>query len=216
MIIWAAIPLIAEYGATVTTAKIARAVGIGEGTIFRVFADKDELLQACMAKALSLEHAVRELTAIDPSRCSSGSRRRPRHCRHTCPAWARSPVRWGIAAASAPTRCAARAETSRRPASTRSPSDCRVPYAVGGVPWRSRPGRSSWRRRSRPRSSCRAATKGGAPDAKSSATAQTRAMCDVRTAGPCELLAVSSPCELLDASSLSRASTPNSTRTMAS
>ncbi|MET9830059.1 TetR/AcrR family transcriptional regulator [Streptomyces sp. NPDC006385] len=67
MIIQTAIPLIAEYGAAVTTAKIARAAGIGEGTIFRVFADKDELLQACIAEALSPENAVRELDAIDVS-----------------------------------------------------------------------------------------------------------------------------------------------------
>ncbi|MEV3912226.1 MULTISPECIES: TetR/AcrR family transcriptional regulator [Streptomyces] len=67
MIIQTAIPLIAEYGAAVTTAKIARAAGIGEGTIFRVFADKDELLHACMAEALSPEHAIRELDAIDLS-----------------------------------------------------------------------------------------------------------------------------------------------------
>ncbi|MFE4049539.1 TetR/AcrR family transcriptional regulator [Streptomyces sp. YIM B13518] len=67
MIVQTAIPLIAEYGAAVTTAKIARAAGIGEGTIFRVFADKDELLQACVAEALSPEHAVRELDAIDLS-----------------------------------------------------------------------------------------------------------------------------------------------------
>ncbi|MEU9631105.1 TetR/AcrR family transcriptional regulator [Streptomyces luteogriseus] len=67
MIIQTAIPLIAEFGASVTTAKIARAAGIGEGTIFRVFADKDELLQACVATALSPEHAVRELDAIDVS-----------------------------------------------------------------------------------------------------------------------------------------------------
>ncbi|MEV5201129.1 TetR/AcrR family transcriptional regulator [Streptomyces sp. NPDC053720] len=67
MIIQTAIPLIAEYGAAVTTAKIARAAGIGEGTIFRVFADKDELLQACVAEALSPDHAVRELDAIDVS-----------------------------------------------------------------------------------------------------------------------------------------------------
>ncbi|WBB59644.1 TetR/AcrR family transcriptional regulator [Streptomyces sp. WMMC500] len=67
MIIQTAIPLVAEFGAAVTTAKIARAAGIGEGTIFRVFADKDELLQACLAEALSPEHAVRELGAIDSS-----------------------------------------------------------------------------------------------------------------------------------------------------
>ncbi|MFE5855929.1 TetR/AcrR family transcriptional regulator [Streptomyces sp. NPDC056500] len=65
MIIQTAIPLIAEYGDAVTTAKIARAAGIGEGTIFRVFADKDELLQACLAEAFSPEHAIRELGAID-------------------------------------------------------------------------------------------------------------------------------------------------------
>ncbi|MFG2306505.1 TetR/AcrR family transcriptional regulator [Actinacidiphila glaucinigra] len=65
MIIQTAIPLIAEYGAAVTTAKIARAAGIGEGTIFRVFTDKDELLQACVAKALSPDHAIRELDGID-------------------------------------------------------------------------------------------------------------------------------------------------------
>ncbi|WP_026404248.1 TetR/AcrR family transcriptional regulator [Actinomadura rifamycini] len=67
MIIQTAIPLITEYGAAVTTAKIARAAGIGEGTIFRVFADKDELLQACVAEVLSPEHAIRELEAIDMS-----------------------------------------------------------------------------------------------------------------------------------------------------
>ncbi|MFI1960543.1 TetR/AcrR family transcriptional regulator [Streptomyces althioticus] len=67
MIIQAAIPLITEYGSAVTTAKIARAAGIGEGTIFRVFADKEELLGACIAEALSPEHAVRELDTIDVS-----------------------------------------------------------------------------------------------------------------------------------------------------
>ncbi|MCC9711523.1 TetR/AcrR family transcriptional regulator [Streptomyces sp. MNU76] len=51
-------------GATVT---FARAAGIGEGTVFRVFADKSELLQACVAEALSPEHAVRELDVIDVS-----------------------------------------------------------------------------------------------------------------------------------------------------
>ncbi|WP_369160310.1 TetR/AcrR family transcriptional regulator [Streptomyces sp. R02] len=65
MIIQAALPLLTEYGSAVTTAKIARAAGIGEGTIFRVFSDKEELLQACVAEALSPDHAVRELDAID-------------------------------------------------------------------------------------------------------------------------------------------------------
>ncbi|MFE5190576.1 TetR/AcrR family transcriptional regulator [Streptomyces sp. NPDC056628] len=65
MIVRTAIPLIAEYGSAVTTAKIARAAGIGEGTIFRVFADKEELIQSCVAEALSPDHAIRELDAID-------------------------------------------------------------------------------------------------------------------------------------------------------
>ncbi|MCM3299372.1 TetR/AcrR family transcriptional regulator [Streptomyces pseudogriseolus] len=67
MIIQAALPLLTEYGSAVTTAKIARAAGIGEGTIFRVFSDKEELLQACVAEALSPDDAVRELDAIDVS-----------------------------------------------------------------------------------------------------------------------------------------------------
>lgn len=41
MIVRAALPLVVEYGTSVTTAQIARAAGIGEGTIFRAFGDKD-------------------------------------------------------------------------------------------------------------------------------------------------------------------------------
>ena len=63
-IVRATIPLIAEYGAAVTTSKIARAAGIGEATIFRVFADKEELLNACVAEAVHPDHAIRELASI--------------------------------------------------------------------------------------------------------------------------------------------------------
>ncbi|GII58061.1 TetR family transcriptional regulator [Planotetraspora thailandica] len=63
-IVAAALPLVIEYGAAVTTAKIARAAGIGEGTIFRVFADKDALLAACMAEALRPDDAVAHVEAI--------------------------------------------------------------------------------------------------------------------------------------------------------
>ncbi|MEV6150244.1 TetR/AcrR family transcriptional regulator [Nonomuraea sp. NPDC052129] len=64
MIIAAALPLVAEYGTAVTTSKIARAAGIGEATVFRVFADKDELLDACMVEAMRPDHVVTELASI--------------------------------------------------------------------------------------------------------------------------------------------------------
>ncbi|MEV0843306.1 TetR/AcrR family transcriptional regulator [Actinocatenispora sera] len=64
MIIAAALPLVAEHGAKVTTGQVARAAGIGEGTIFRAFADKNELLDACMAEAVRPDHAVREIASI--------------------------------------------------------------------------------------------------------------------------------------------------------
>nr|BFE80610.1 TetR/AcrR family transcriptional regulator [Planobispora longispora] len=64
MIVAAALPLVAEHGAAVTTGQIARAAGIGEGTIFRVFTDKDELLDACTAEAMNPDHVLRELASI--------------------------------------------------------------------------------------------------------------------------------------------------------
>lgn len=64
MIVAAALPLVTEYGAAITTSQIARAAGIGEGTIFRVFADKDELLDTCLAEAMNPAHALRELASV--------------------------------------------------------------------------------------------------------------------------------------------------------
>ncbi|MFF5208258.1 TetR/AcrR family transcriptional regulator [Streptosporangium sp. NPDC000396] len=64
MIVAAALPLVIEYGASVTTAKIARAAGIGEGTIFRVFPDKEALLAACLAEALRPDDTIAYLASI--------------------------------------------------------------------------------------------------------------------------------------------------------
>ena len=50
-IVRAALPLLVEHGAHLSTRQVADAAGIAEGTVFRVFADKDELLRACLSEA---------------------------------------------------------------------------------------------------------------------------------------------------------------------
>ncbi|MFR9775060.1 TetR/AcrR family transcriptional regulator [Micromonospora sp. MS34] len=64
MIVRTALPLLVTHGATITTAQVARAAGIGEATVFRAFADKDALLDACVAEALRPDTALAELSAI--------------------------------------------------------------------------------------------------------------------------------------------------------
>jgi AcrR family transcriptional regulator len=64
-IIEAVRPLLAEYGESVTSKQIACAAGIAEGTIFRVFADKDELLDATLDAALDQEPFEAALRSID-------------------------------------------------------------------------------------------------------------------------------------------------------
>jgi len=63
-VVRAALPLVAEHGAAVTTAQIARAAGIGEATIFRVFDDKQAVLEAVVAAALDPTVVLQELRSI--------------------------------------------------------------------------------------------------------------------------------------------------------
>jgi AcrR family transcriptional regulator len=65
MIVDAALPLILEHGERVTTRQIADAAGIAEGTIFRAFADKDEVVAAVVARALDSAPLDEALAAID-------------------------------------------------------------------------------------------------------------------------------------------------------
>ena len=64
MIVHAVLPLLMEHGANVTSSQIARAAGIGEGTIFRAFKDKDELFDACTAEALKPDHVLDAIAEI--------------------------------------------------------------------------------------------------------------------------------------------------------
>lgn len=65
MIVQATLPLLLENGEMVTTRQIADAAGIAEGTIFRVFDDKDAVIAAVIEAALDDEPLERALSAID-------------------------------------------------------------------------------------------------------------------------------------------------------
>jgi AcrR family transcriptional regulator len=64
-IIAATIPLVLDNGVSVTTREIAEACGIAEGTIFRVFATKQELLVAAVQQSLLPDDAVEKLRFLD-------------------------------------------------------------------------------------------------------------------------------------------------------
>ncbi|TFD74226.1 TetR/AcrR family transcriptional regulator [Cryobacterium sp. Sr8] len=66
MLIDAVTPLLLEHGRAVTTKQIAECAGIAEGTIFRAFGSKDELIRAAMAKQLDPEPFRARLRAVDP------------------------------------------------------------------------------------------------------------------------------------------------------
>ena len=67
MLIDAVTPLLLEHGRAVTTRQIAECAGIAEGTIFRAFGSKDELISAAVAKQLDPEPFRRRLREVDPA-----------------------------------------------------------------------------------------------------------------------------------------------------
>jgi AcrR family transcriptional regulator len=61
----ATLPLVREHGRKVSTRQIAAAAGIAEGTIFRVFPNKDALIDAVMESAFDPAEPLARLAEID-------------------------------------------------------------------------------------------------------------------------------------------------------
>ena len=63
----AAVPLLIRKGASVTTAEMARAADIAEGTIFRAFPDKSALIFEAARAAMNPARVTDAIRAIDPA-----------------------------------------------------------------------------------------------------------------------------------------------------
>jgi AcrR family transcriptional regulator len=66
-IIAATIPLLRAHGLAVTTRQIAEAADVAEGTIFSVFHDKDDLLDAVVEAVFDPASTAARLGEIDPA-----------------------------------------------------------------------------------------------------------------------------------------------------
>lgn len=66
-IIAATLPLLRTYGRAVTTSQIAMAAGVAEGTLFRVFSDKEALIAAAIGFAFDPRPSEHDLERIDRS-----------------------------------------------------------------------------------------------------------------------------------------------------
>lgn len=67
MLVDAVTPLLTEFGTGVTTKQIAERACVAEGTIFRAFGTKEELIQAAVARQLDPEPFRQNLRSVNVS-----------------------------------------------------------------------------------------------------------------------------------------------------
>ncbi len=65
-ILEAVLPVVRTCGTDITTRELAEAAGVAEGTLFRVFDDKESLVREAVAAALDPSGYVAALGAVDP------------------------------------------------------------------------------------------------------------------------------------------------------
>src|SRR5690606_28711829 len=63
----ATLPLLRTHGPRLSTRQIAEAAGVAEGTLFRVFPSKDDIVVAAIAHAINPARTAAELAGIDRS-----------------------------------------------------------------------------------------------------------------------------------------------------